>query len=71
PTTKDLIIRGIAAAGGEIAVDALKERVVSPQARWEGPEKGCTAGRTFDLYLAELVGEGKVESAGKGKVRIR
>jgi hypothetical protein len=71
PTTKDLILRTITAAGGEMAVDDLKGRVVSPQARWEGPEKGCTAGRTLDLYLAELAEEGRVELASGGKVRIR
>ncbi|HVN65877.1 MAG TPA: DUF166 family protein [Methanomicrobiales archaeon] len=70
PTTKDLMLRTLATAGGEMAVDELKARVVSPQVQWEGPVKGCTTGRTVDLYLAELAEEGKVEIAG-GRVRLR
>ena len=69
PTTRDLILR-ILTSGGEMTVDDLKARVVSSQARWEGTEKGCTAGRTVDLYLHELTEEGKVELAG-GRARMK
>ncbi|HMA04743.1 MAG TPA: DUF166 family protein, partial [Methanomicrobiales archaeon] len=69
PTTKEVILR-ILSDAGEMSIDDLKVRVVSPQARWEGREKGCTAGRTVDLYLEELAGEGKVEAAG-GRVKLR
>jgi hypothetical protein len=69
PTTKDLILRTLAAAGGAISIVELKARVVSPQARWEGAEKGCTAGRTMDLYLTELAEEGRVEVVG-GRVKL-
>ena len=71
PTTKDLILATLAAAGGEMAVDDLKARVVSPQARWDGPEKGCIAGGTADLYLAELAEEGRVEMTGRRVRRKR
>jgi len=71
PTTKDLILSTLADAGEEVPVDELKARVVSSQARWEGPVKGCTAGRTVDLYLEELAGEGKVEFTKGGEVKIR
>jgi hypothetical protein len=70
PTTKDLILR-VLGDTGEIAVDELKRRIVSPEARWEGREKGCTAGRTVDLYLEELAGEGRVEFTGDGKIRLK
>jgi hypothetical protein len=70
PTTRDLILR-VLRDEGEMAIDDLKARIVSPQARWEGPEKGCTAGRTVDAYLAELTGEGKVERLPGDRVRIR
>ena len=69
PTTKDLILRLLSGTDG-IAVDELKTRVVSPQAHWKGDDRGCTAGRTVDLYLEELAEEGKVELVGK-MVRIR
>jgi len=68
PTTKDLILR-LLGETGEMTVDDLKAGVVSPQARWDGPEKGCTAGRTVDFYLEELSEEGRVKVAG-GKVRL-
>jgi len=68
PTTKDLILRTLTDAG-EISVEDLKARVVSSQARWEGNERGCTAARTVDLYLEELVREGKVEMVQDGRVR--
>jgi hypothetical protein len=51
-------------------VEDLKAGIVSPQARWEGKAKGCTAARTVDLYLEELQEEGKVE-INKGRVRLR
>ena len=70
PTTKDFILHALAEAGGEMAAGDLKSRVVSPEARWAGPVKGCTAGRTVDLYLAELAEEGKVEMVG-GRVRLK
>jgi hypothetical protein len=70
PTTKDLILRTLAEKG-EMAVEDLKAGIVSSQARWEGRDRGCTAGRTVDLYLEELVEEGKVERLPDGKVRIR
>lgn len=70
PTTKDLVLR-ILDDKGEITVEDLKGRVVSPQARGEGGESGCTASRTIDLYLEELVHEGRVERLRDGKVRIR
>ena len=70
PTTKDLILR-IVTDAGELAIEDLKARIVSPQARWEGTDRGCTAGQTVDLYLGELVEERKVEFTGGGKVRIR
>jgi hypothetical protein len=70
PTTKDLILRTLG-EGGEMTVDDLKERIVSPQARWEGPFKGCTAGRTVDFYLSELCLEGKVEMTRDGRVRMK
>ena len=69
PTTKDLILR-VLEKEGEMAVGDLKVRIVSPEARWEGGDRGCTAGRTVDLYLEELAGDGGVELSG-GKVRIR
>jgi hypothetical protein len=70
PTTKDLILRTLADAG-ELTPDDLKARIVSPQARWEGADRGCTAGRSVDLYLEELAEQGKVEFTGTGMVRIR
>jgi hypothetical protein len=70
PTTKDLILR-VLRDEGEMAIGELKARVVSPEARWEGPEKGCTAGRTVDLYVSELSDEGKVQLTGDGRVRIK
>ena len=33
--------------------------------------RGCTAGRTVDLYLEELAEEGKVERIREGKVRAK
>jgi hypothetical protein len=70
PTTRDLIL-GILADDGEITVEDLKARVVSTQARRQGEETGCTAGRTVDLYLDELAEEGKVERTGGGRVRTK
>ena len=70
PTTKDRILR-IVAETGEITVEDLKSRIVSPEARWEGADRGCTAGRTVDLYLGELVEAGRVERLPDGKLRIR
>ncbi len=70
PTTKDLILH-ILAEKGEMAVDDLKAKVVSPQVREEGGNRGCTAGRTVDLYLEELIESGKVERIGTGKVRVK
>jgi DNA-binding transcriptional ArsR family regulator len=70
PTTKDLILR-ILAEKGEMTVEDLKARVVSPEARWEGADRGCTAGRTVDLYLEELSEEGKVERIREGRVRVK
>jgi len=69
-TTKDLILR-ILAETGEISIDDLKTRIVSPQARRESEMSGCTAGRTVDLYLEELGEAGKVERIGGGRVRIK
>jgi hypothetical protein len=68
PTTEDLILRLLREADG-MAVEDLKARIVSSQARWEPGEWGCTAGRTVDLYLEELVAEGKVERLPDGRVR--
>jgi hypothetical protein len=70
PTTKDLILQ-ILAETGEILIDNLKARIVSPQARTESEMRGCTAGRTVDLYLEELGKAGKVERIGGGRVRIK
>ncbi len=70
PTTKDLILRTLADQG-EMTVEYLKARVVSPQARWESEVSGCTAGPSVDLYLEELIHEGKVERIGGGRVRAR
>jgi len=70
PTTKDLILRTLTEAG-EITVDDLKARIVSPQACWEGVDRGCTAGRTVDLYLEELIRDGKVERLPGGRVKIK
>jgi hypothetical protein len=70
PTTRDLILFTLADQG-EMTVEDLKARVVSPHARWEGVDTGCTAGRTVDLYLEELVQEGKVERTQEGRVRAR
>ena len=69
-TTKDLILRTITDKG-ETTVEDLKAGVISPQGRWDGMDKGCTAGRTVDLYLAELREEGKIELTERGTVRIR
>ncbi len=69
PTTKDLIMHVLRTAG-ELSVADLKSVVVSPEARWAGSVKGCTAGMTVDLYLEELSDEGKVEITG-GKVRLK
>ena len=68
PTTKDLILR-LLGEGGEMSVGDLKEKIVSPRAHWDGPEKGCTAGRTVDLCLEELSEEGRVKVAGE-KVKL-
>jgi hypothetical protein len=69
PTTKDLLLRTIADEG-EITIEDLKARVVSTQAQGKGVDPGCTAGRTVDLYLEELIEQGKVEMLRGGKVRI-
>jgi len=70
PTARDLILRTLAGEG-EMTVEDLKARVVSTQARSEGEDPGCTAGRTVDLYLEELSGEGKVERTRDGRVRVK
>jgi len=69
-TTKDLILRTLEEEG-EMAVDDLKARVVSSPTNARAAETGCTAGRTVDLYLEDLIGEGKVERTGIGKVRAK
>ncbi|MDD1664803.1 MAG: hypothetical protein LUQ32_05570 [Methanomicrobiales archaeon] len=70
PTTKDLILC-ILAEKGEIDVEDLKSRIVSAEARWEGADRGCIAGRTADLYLEELSEEGKLERIREGRVRAK
>jgi hypothetical protein len=69
-TTRDLILRTLADEG-EISVEDLKERVVSPQGRGGGADTGCTAGRTVDRYLEELIEMGMVERIEGGRVRIK
>ena len=69
PTTKDLIVEKVKEKG-EIGIEELKKILVGEPGDWKNPEKACDADRTFNLYLEELVEEGKIVRAEDGKLRL-
>jgi hypothetical protein len=59
PTTANVILRKVAEAKG-INIKELEGIIVNGAGNWENPEKACDANRTFNLYLEELIEQGKI-----------
>jgi hypothetical protein len=59
PTTTDVIFRKVA-ENKSINIKELEEIIVNGAGNWENPEKACDANRTFNLYLEELIANGKI-----------
>lgn len=70
PTTKDFILEKLRSLG-EADLETLKQSIVNGAGNWSNPEKACDADRTLNLYLEELVRDGKIVKVGGGRFRLR
>ncbi len=68
-TTKDAIVQKVKELG-EADPEELKKIIVDEPGNWKNPEKVCDADRTFNLYLEELIAEGKIVRTESGKLRL-
>lgn len=67
-TIKDAILKRVKDEG-KVNVKELEEVIVGTAGDWSDPNKVCDASRTLNLYINELIKEGKLMT-DKNKIRI-